>query len=235
MPLSIFIALVAAGVVLLFVYQNRLFRYKQELLKAEMEAREETVLHIGQGLHDNVGQLLTSARFLLGVTGRSLPEVPDTLLAADETLAGAIRDLRSLSHTLSRDWLQEFDLLDNLRSEIARINALGRVHAALDVAEPGLPLKRNQQVLLFRIIQEGLQNVLQHADASVVIVYISLHSDQLRVAIADNGKGGDRGYDAVSGVNSMERRAALLGGTIRWDVSATHGVSVRIVVPLKVS
>lgn len=237
MSLSIVIALVAVGIVLLFIYQNRWFRYRQEVLRAEMEAREETVLHIGQGLNDNVGQLLTSARFLLGVTGRSLPEVPETLAAADETLAGAIRDLRSLSHTLSRDWLQEFDLIENLRSEIGRINSLGRVHAALDVAEPGLPLKRNQQVLLFRIIQEGLQNVLRHAEASVVIVYISLHSDQLRVAIADNGKGADRGYDSISGqgVSSMERRAALLGGTIRWDVSATHGVSVRIVVPLKVA
>ena len=94
MPLSIVIALCGAGIVMLFFYQNRWFKYKQELLRAEMEAREETVLHVGQGLHDNVGQLLTSARFLLGVTGRSLPEVPETLVAADETLAGAIRDLR---------------------------------------------------------------------------------------------------------------------------------------------
>ena len=234
MPLSIVITLCAACILLLFVYQNRWYKYKQELLRAEMEAREETVLHVGQGLHDNVGQLLTSARFLLGVTSRSLSDVPETLQAVDETLAGAIKDLRSLSKTLSRDWLQEFDVLENLQLEIDRINAQGRMHAALDVAESSLPLKRNQQMLLFRVIQEGLQNVAQHADASIVIVYITLHSDQIRVAIADNGKGVNRGYDLPAGLGlaSMERRTSLLGGTIRWDLSPSKGVNVRVIVPI---
>ena len=107
-------------------------KYEQELLQSKLETQEQTFQQIGKELHDNVGQLLSTSRMLLGLTERSLPNPPDTLLTANATLGEAISELRSLSKSLDKEWLEQFSFTDNLQTEISRINAgnrrTGRIH-----------------------------------------------------------------------------------------------------------
>ena len=232
--------LVLAGIVvfILLFYQKKRFQHRhqlmqlqssiqQELLKAQLESQENTFRQIAEEIHDNVGQLLSSTKILLAITERSLPEVPDTLRTASETLAKAIKDLRALSKSLNKEWLEKFNLIENLEMEAQRINVARTVRVDVHSALDTLPLKPESQVMLFRIIQEALQNAIKHAEASTIGVIIYLEGSNIRVVITDDGKGLPRGL----GLTSMENRTRLLGGSTRWESTPGHGTSVYILLP----
>ena len=140
---AIFSILVCFIIIFIFLYQNRHHRYlreklelenrfKQEILRTQLETQEDTFHQVGEELHDNIGQLLSSTRMLIGISERSMESVPDTLHTANETLGKAIQDLRMLSKSLNKEWLHQFNLLDNLRAEVERVNISRRVLVLLD-------------------------------------------------------------------------------------------------------
>jgi signal transduction histidine kinase len=253
------IAFLLAGffILVLVAYSNRRKRtyiaerhqlrvtFEQELLRTQLETQEETFSQIGRELHDNVGQLLSSTKLLLGVAERILPEVPEALLTAEETLGKAIQDIRSLSKSLDKEWLHQFNLIDNLRTETERINTGKSLGVALHSSSPALSLEPESQVILFRIIQEGIQNTLKHAQASEMTVGIEESGTVIRVNISDNGIGFQRAGAASGGVSvhrdkpagmgltNMTKRTHLLSGSIEWHSPEGRGTEVRIVIPTK--
>jgi signal transduction histidine kinase len=243
---AIFSVLVFFIIMFVFLYQKRhhqFLREKQELqnsfqseiLKTQLETQEETFHKIGEELHDNIGQLLSSTRMLLGITERSLPEVPDTFRTADQTLAKAIQDLRMLSKSLNREWLNQFNLLENLHAEIERINAAGTIHVHLNALIRSLPLNPSSQIMLFRVIQEALQNSVKHAHAANL--YINVSADEMvRISLRDDGKGFNMQEQGRSGVGliNMNNRTRLLGGTIAWHRKKENGTEVIIQIPAQV-
>src|SRR6266513_5304855 len=88
--------------------------FEQTLLQSQIEVQEATFSILAKELHDNVGQLLSSSKMLLGITQRNFSNAPETLTIAEETLGKAITELRSLSKSIDKEWLEQFDLIDNL-------------------------------------------------------------------------------------------------------------------------
>ena len=110
--------------------------FQQELLQTQLETQESTFYQISQELHDNIGQLLSSTKLLIGITKMCIAQndftnVPDTISTAEQTLSKAIQDLRSLSKSLNKEWLHQFNLVENLEEEIKRINAARNIQAEL--------------------------------------------------------------------------------------------------------
>ncbi len=206
--------------------------FQRELLKTQLETQEETFHLIGEEIHDNVGQLLSSTRMLMGVAERSLPIVPDTLRTADQTLAKAIQDLRMLSKSLNKEWLNQFNLIENLQGEILRLSVSKTVNIELIAQMHKVQLPAESQVMLFRIIQEGIQNCIKHSGAESIRVSIEMNTG-LRVTIEDDGIGltTDATADGV-GVLNMKHRTRLLGGTIEWHSERQRGTTVTIIIPL---
>lgn len=207
--------------------------FQKELLKTQLETQENTFHQIGEELHDNIGQLLSSTRMLLGITERSLTEVPDTLRTADQTLAKAIQDLRMLSKSLNHEWLHQFNVLDNLEAEVLRINAARTVDIQLNTSVNTLPLNPESQVMLFRIIQEALHNSIKHAEATIISISISL-ADDIKVLIKDDGKGFNVNETGPTGIGllNMTHRTSLLGGSISWSSLPGQGTEVSILLPV---
>jgi signal transduction histidine kinase len=238
--------LILAGIIVfvLLFYQKKRFQHReqlaelqstiqQELLKTQLETQENTFRQIGEELHDNVGQLLSSTRILLVITQRSIVEAPDSLQTAIETLATAIQDLRSLSKALNKEWLQRFNLIDNLLVEVERINLSGAVSVTVDAEENHVPLHPEAQVMLFRIIQEALHNGIKHAEARSIGITLRLEGSDILIRIKDNGKGFDPDTPQGSGVGliNMNHRTKLLSGTIGWESAPSTGTLVTICVP----
>lgn len=206
--------------------------FENQLMKSQIEVQEMTFDELGKELHDNVGQLLSSTKMLLGVTQRSLTDIPETLNLAEETLGKAINELRALTKSLDKEWLERFDLITNLETEINRINVAKTV--CISFTHCGkLPIDTQKQIILFRIIQEALQNAIKHADAANISINITLSSNTISLRIYDDGKGFEmQSTDTGLGIRNMQHRTALLGGTINWDLSAT-GSRVNIQLPIK--
>lgn len=202
--------------------------YDQALLQAQVEVQESTYRHIAKELHDNVGQLLSTTKMLMGVTERKLGYVPDTLLTANATLGKAIQELRSLSRSLDREWLEQFDFLENLQSEVARINS-GEIIRASIACHSDIAMKPEAQIILFRIVQEAIQNALRHAEPSRLSVSIN-NGQALEVKVANDGKPLPPSFHGM-GTSNMRHRAQLFGGTVHWQ-SAGDQTIVTISLPL---
>ncbi len=230
--------------------------FEKQLLQSQLETQEETLHKLSTEIHDNVGQLLNSTKLLIGITQRTLIQLPNsipdldkaleeamnqtdsipdsahTLDMADETLAKAILELRNLSRSFNKDWLAQFNFLHNLETEIKRINAGKTMHILLSGPET-LTLKANQQIILFRIVQEILQNAIKHSGAKNVDIRIKEENQLLFISISDDGNGFDENSITKSmGMLNINHRSRLLGGTAQWHTSAGSGTRVTIQLPV---
>ena len=147
-------------------------QYREQLLQTQLETQEYSFNQISQELHDNIGQLLSSTKLLLGIAAMELKEVPDTLKTAEQTVGKAIVDLRSLSKSLSKEWLHQFNLVENLQAEKERINAARNITVDVISEYDKLPLAPEAQVMLFRVVQEALQNSIRHASPKHINIEI---------------------------------------------------------------
>ncbi|RPD42775.1 sensor histidine kinase [Chitinophaga barathri] len=210
--------------------------FAEQLKQSRIEVQEQTFGQIGKELHDNVSQLLSTSRMLLGLTERSLVNPPDTLLSANATLGQAISELRSLSRSMDKDWLEQFSFADNLQTEITRINAGGLVKA--DCSLQGIPLLASgEQIILFRIVQEAIQNALKHGRPASISIQSRVTEAGHLITVTDDGAGSstvppDAAYPGAGmGITNMKLRTATLGGRISWHPGTGSGTIVSIHLP----
>ncbi len=208
---------------------------EKQLLQSKIETQEETMSILGKELHDNIGQLLNTTKLLIGVSQRTVAEPPDTLIIADETLGQAIHELRALSKSLNKEWLEKFDFTENIQMETNRLNAAGAMQIYFDYKDQ-LPLKSSEQIMLFRVVQEALQNAIKHARAQRVVMDVWIEQDNLMLTVADDGLGFDHDKVMLNGVGmlNMKHRVQLLGGSINWQQRGTNKATiVTIQIPVK--
>jgi signal transduction histidine kinase len=236
----LFFLAVAVGIVVLFLlYQKRQLqfihdkkelnnRFQRELLATKMEAQEETLAHVGRELHDNIQQLLGSAKNLMAAAGTS-PNPAYTREMADSTLAEAIAQVRALSKSLTTDWLEKFDLITHLKAEADRLGNRNFLNVELQYPEE-LVLAKDQQIMLFRMAQECMQNAIKHGKASELRIDLTLQQDHLRLRVIDNGQGFVVHATAPGvGITNIRTRAQLLGGAAEWESTPTSTiVSIQI-------
>jgi signal transduction histidine kinase len=238
-----FFLLVAIGIIILIlVYQKKQLRfifekkaleslYKEEILKSRVEAQEDTLNYVSKEIHDNIGQLVNSAKLLIGTAERKMPHVGNTLQQADQTLSKTIHELRALSKSLNRQWLEQFNFFENLQDETHRINASGTL--TMTVAHSGeLTLSKEHQLILFRMVQEAFQNSVKHGAATHIHVKAEQQETKLAITIDDNGKGFDVNDSSKQGfgIFSLKHRVSLIGGAVQWR-SDEKGTRVTIEIP----
>lgn len=205
--------------------------FQQQLLQSQIETQEATFDALGKELHDNVCQLLNSARMLIGVSQRTAPAESNTLELAGNTISTAINEIRGLAKTLNKEWLQQFNLYENLAMEIKRINAGGNLEVRLQ-HDAVIPFDADKQLLLFRIVQEAVQNAVKHAAARHIDIAMHCSGEQLEVQVADDGGGiTDAQNQKGLGMMNMQQRVQLLGGQIEWRGN-DKGTTVFIHLPI---
>lgn len=205
--------------------------FENQLMKSQIEVQEMTSNELAKELHDNVGQLLSCTKMFIGITQRSLAQIPDTLNLAEETLGKAINELRALTKSMDKEWLEQFDLITNLENEINRINAAKTIRINLSHCGK-LGLDTQKQIILFRITQEAIQNAIKHADSENISINITTILNTIDLKIYDDGKGFDlESANTGLGIRNMKQRIGLLGGSICWDTSV-YGSKINIQLPI---
>ena len=238
------IFLIAAVFLLLYVklYNDRKKKYAEEktnmikefekqLLQSQIEVQEATFSELGKELHDNIGQLLSTTKMLIGITEMNLQEIPETLTSAHETIGIAIHELRTLSKSLSKEWLEQFDFIENLNTVILRLN--NNQSCKVHFIHPGkLPLVADQQIILLRIIQEGIQNAVKHSKAKNLFITIEKEFNSLSLSVKDDGIGiVDNSTRNGIGILNMKHRVKLLGGSIELNSIPGKGTEIMIKLP----
>lgn len=183
---------------------------QQEVLKAEREAIKQTLNHIGLELHDNVGQLITSAQLaVFGLRGRVSD--PDRLEVTEEAIDRVRHEVRRISHGLMADMWHRRTLAEAIQAEAERIERVVRQPVMISIADEPRRLDPDASTILYRVFQEAVNNALKHSKASRITISLH-HGPPFRIEVADDGRGLDpAGLAGHAGLSTIRHRCELIG------------------------
>ncbi len=202
--------------------------YEQTLLQTQLEIQEQTLRTISQEIHDNIGQVLSLAKLnLAAITG--IDKGQERLTATRDLVSKAITDLRDLSKSLNADRIRDTGLVAAIQHELHQLEKTGQFTTSFTHEADITFLSDAQTVILFRIIQETLNNIMKHAEATHIAVAITSAKQQLMITINDNGKGFDRSAARHGlGLQNIINRAAVIQATATIDSVVNEGTTVTI-------
>lgn len=244
----LFLILVAFVILSLFFYQRSQYKhhkevtglknaYEQELLKANLEIKEQTLSTVAQELHDNIGQILSLVKLNLHtVTIQGEGPADFKIRNATDLLSKAITDLRNLSKTLNADYLMEQDLRESISNAIDQLQKTGTINATFEISGNEKPLTPQKRLIAFRIFQEAMNNAIKHANASRVEAFLKYDPHAIVLTLKDNGKGfhvsGSGEKLNGTGIKNMEHRANLIGSQFRIHSAPDSGTFIQLHIPL---
>jgi signal transduction histidine kinase len=216
-------------------------RFEQEILQSQIEVQNDTLLKIGQELHDNIGQLLTVVKINLSFLdfAEMVPASKIFLDQANDALMESIEQVRSLSRTLDGDFVKSFGLERSLEHEVDRLKKINQLNISLAVLGKRQQLGFDKEIVLFRIAQEAINNTLKHAKATQIDISLQYTADELIFLVMDNGIGFKLESTRIKeepfasrGLVNLRRRAASIGACMDLSSELGHGTVVEMRVPL---
>ncbi len=205
--------------------------YEQELLKTQIEIQEQTFVNIRQEIHDNIGQVLGLAKLNLN----TIPDAGDKIIESKNLISKAIVDLRNLSQSLHGDRIAEIGLQAAINKEVNSLNNSGIYIATLNTSGQAVKLDTQKTMVIFRMVQECLNNIVKHAEAKEITINLNYLDLKLELCINDNGKGFDIEKLAIDqqglGLKSMDNRATLIGADLKIVSVANVGTKITVTLP----
>lgn len=203
-----------------------------------LKGQEEERTRVARDLHDGLGGILTSVKLTLGkVRGNFiLPEASTVVFTRGlEQLDLAINEMRRVAHSMMPEALVRYGLPDSLKDFCEDLNETGQIKVHLQVLGMENRLDSSVEVVLYRIVQELLNNILKHAQATDAYVQLVRRDAIIHLTVEDNGKGFDpkqTEHRKGAGMRNIENRVAYLGGTLDIQSTVGEGTSVEIEIKL---
>jgi two-component system NarL family sensor kinase len=231
--------------IMLFYYNNKKMQlarekrqlqdlFEKQLLQSRLEMQDQTFNTISQEIHDNVGQTLSLAKVQVGIMEERNSLDKTLLTEIKESISRAMTDLRDIAKSLNSQRLQVMGLVECISQELDRLKKTGSVNTSLTVSGEERKFEYQQKLILFRIIQETLQNIIKHAKATNVMVTIE-NTNSTTILIHDDGLGFDVGSMTRDnnglGLQNIINRATLIGGSIKIGSIINEGTTVLITIP----
>ncbi|MEI3791019.1 MULTISPECIES: tetratricopeptide repeat-containing sensor histidine kinase [unclassified Chryseobacterium] len=246
----IFIVLI---VLLLYAYKQRAKSMKQRdelhalamekekqnskisTLTALLEGQEQERGRLARDLHDGLGGLLSGTKLQLSSLDLHQSEnIEDGISKSINQIDGAVEELRRVAHNLMPDLLMKYGLEAAIQEFATRMsNSALDIHTEFINYSNSIP--EDKQLILYRIIQELVNNAIKHADTSEIIIQISEEENVLHLTVEDNGKGFDPASLDVrktAGFHNIESRVQFLKGTMNITSELNIGTSIELQIPI---
>jgi len=243
---ALFVLVIGFIIYFVVLYRNRQLKNKQEqaelhtafhqeLLKAQIEMQDQTLNYISGEIHDNITQVLSFVKLSLAMP-MSGAEKQSKINESRELIGQAINDLRDLSKSLSYEHISSLGLLKTIKIEVERVNKSGLIDVVFSIDGEHYSLSSQPELVLFRIFQEALNNVLKYSAAKQLNIRLQYHVELFTLTLEDNGVGFSSELlksNSGSGIKNIINRAALIGGTA--TIASSPGKGCRIEVALNPS
>jgi signal transduction histidine kinase len=210
---------------------------EKKLMAAQslVEGQDLERKRIATDLHDGLGVLLSSVTLQFSNILDNAHEHKDLILKAQRLLEQAAQDVRKISHNMMPSILSRFGLIEAVESMFDQIDNPPEISALVNITGSPKRLTENCEIMLYRIIQELLNNTIKHAGAKNIS--LNMHFDQnIRIQYSDNGKGFDI-EDNLSretfGLVSIISRVGFLNGEISFESKPDKGFTAFVDVPGK--
>ena len=204
--------------------------------QATLQAQEQERNRISGELHDNVNQLLMSAKLHLGVA-KNLPETnPELLSKASVYISMAVDEIRNLSRKLNSSMLKETGLRASILGIAHDMHTTQEIEVDVDLDDEVIDaLDSDQTLVLYRIIQEQTNNILKYAACSQCLIALKAEQQSAVLTIQDNG----RGFDAQEashkkglGFTNMRNRIRAYDGSMHLESAPDKGCTLQVCIPI---
>jgi two-component system, NarL family, sensor kinase len=246
----------AIGLVVFIVFhQRRVIKYQMQLQKLEDEQQkillnasirwqEEERQRIAADLHDDAGPLLATARLYLNenLVHQDINTQLQSIFSAKQIIDDTIQLIRNISHSLMPPTLKNFGLESAVNDLFQKLSGSGSINASSRFHDYRTRLRPEQELLIFRVIQELVNNILKHSNASFIHVTQNYYDNKFYIHINHDGRGITQSdFDKLNksaiglGLKNIQSRIKVLQGEISFekDLSQTY-FKVSIAIPVDV-
>ena len=210
-------------------------KHEQNIKKAIIQGQENEKYFISGELHDNVAQILVGSKLTLSRIKGNTDKESEYLKLTKEYIDSAIDEIRSLSHSLAPSAYYQKNLISSIDRLLKSINKDNqfKIDFEYDTMEK-VEINGELQLNIYRIIQEQLQNILKHAEATQINVGLKLKNNStLQLSISDNGKGFDTNNVSKGiGLQNIKNRAETFYGKYTLTSAPGKGCELQISIPL---
>lgn len=209
---------------------------QQEIADAVITAEENERQEIGRELHDNIQQILVSARLFLSMINKmDISESGYSFLQqSSQMILSAINEIRDLSHSMITPFVEKTTLKEAIEKIVLNTSYTSGIKISMEVV--GLDeekLSEKLRLTTYRIIQEQFSNILKYAKASAVLLKLVQDNENLTLTIHDNGVGFDTSKKAKGiGLMNIKTRASLFNGEVNIRSSPGQGFELSVIMKL---
>ncbi len=200
-----------------------------------MEGQEEERKRIAKELHDGIGVLLSTAKMQFtsidGVSPSSRPKINN----ATKLLEMAASEVRKITHNMMPGLLSKYGFFEAVDELVDQINDAGTIEARLSIDGEDKRFSENKEFMLYRIVQEMINNTIKHAQATKISINVELFENKLKLKYNDNGIG----FDSVEkikqksiGLTSLNSRSNYLGGNLIVDTAPGKGTKYQLIISI---
>ncbi|HRN79428.1 MAG TPA: ATP-binding protein [Ferruginibacter sp.] len=235
--------ILAIGIIVFVIFhQRKVIRYQMQmkqlesekqqiLLNASIRFQEEERQRIAADLHDDAGPLLATARLYLNenLVNQEKAQQLQSILSAKQIIDDAILLIRNISHSLMPPTLKNFGLESATTDLFQKISGSGSLNASARFHDYRERLKVDQELLVFRIIQELVNNILKHSQAGFIhltqnangnYIYLRLHHDGKGIVQSEFEKLNQTSHGL--GLKNIASRMKVLGGRIYFEIDSSR-------------
>jgi two-component system NarL family sensor kinase len=222
----------------LYTRKQKRSRQKQnnlDLMRSQIDIQEETFQKISCEIHDNVALTLSLSKiYLHDIDFNDHPDANDKVNLSMCLIKKAMEDLNNLSKLLNADGIQTFGLKKSVEQLVSDISKTELFSITLNIKGTA-DLPEKDELIVYRMIQEVLNNIIRHAAASEVIMWMDFERTNLRIRICDNGIGfnSNETNDSGCGLKNLKKRAQIINAGLHIESVPHHGTIVKIIVPLQ--
>ena len=209
---------------------DRLETERRDSARRASAAQEDERRRLAGELHDEIGQSLTAMALQLNrLAERSSDGTRAEAIDARDSALQLVDDVRSLARQLRPEALDELGLVPALTNLIERLSARTGLVIERDLERSLAPLAPDAELVLNRVAQESLTNVIRHARATHAEVTLKNDPEGVVLAVRDDGRGMDGEPAGNGGLRFMRERAVMVGGDLRITTGASgRGTQVRL-------
>ncbi|NSL88757.1 tetratricopeptide repeat-containing sensor histidine kinase [Chitinophaga solisilvae] len=203
-----------------------------QVLEAMIAGEERERTRLARDLHDNIGGLLSAVKMHFGALKYEHPTLQrDTgFNHAMVMLDDSIGEVRKTAHNLMPEVLNRMGLADALRLYCRNVSHSRKLQIFFYATDNIQRFKGNFELSVYRIIQELVNNIIKHAEATEAIVQLTQHEALLTIQVEDNGIGFQQHPESATGMglNSLQSRIKALNGNLEIDASTGQGTTAYI-------
>lgn len=251
-PVMLVLAVAMIGFVIM--YQRRMLQHQEylrhlqlqkqhQLLEVTLQAQEEERRRVARDLHDEVGAMLALVKLNLHQLTSAVPVQDEQVLAhgynIKQQLDEIIGSVRRISHDLMPVVLEKMGLAHAFDALKRTLATSGQVTLQVSYNEKNKRIDPKLELLLYRMVQELLNNTLKHAQATQVSIDLAFGSGETKLLYADNGVGFDMDMlrqeqqeSGGLGIMSLQSRAALMDGHIQFSSAPGEGFAATVTFPM---